>query len=341
MMTIFILVSFILITGVIVNSAWFKGIWGEYKVNSLIESKLDKKSYKLLKDVLLPTEDGSTQVDHIIVSRFGIFVIETKNMSNWIFTNNSARWTQVIFKKKYSFQNPQKQNYKHIKTLEKILGDAEKFLFNIVVFAGDCQFKTDTPKGVIKINSLISHIKSYQEQVIDNIKIREYINKINDVKLESTIKNRMNHIRHVENIVSGSTKDIWIFDRIIKLFAYKFISSLIFILIFFSFFHFVSKQITKTFNSIVETNLKQQDINRNKQNNLTKNYNESTQPVYVRSETKPIEITMMESKIVKQKASNTNKRIIYSWKNENGQRAFSNVGFPEDGNYSDGKMEWY
>lgn len=45
--------------------------------------------------------------------------------------------------------------------------------------------------------------------------------------------------------------------------------------------------------------------------------------------------------IEKQMVVSTNKQLMYSWKNEKGIRVFSNVGFPEDGKYSEGKMEWY
>lgn len=34
-------------------------------------------------------------------------------------------------------------------------------------------------------------------------------------------------------------------------------------------------------------------------------------------------------------------KVIYSWTNEKGQKSFSNIGFPEDGKYKDGKIEWH
>ncbi len=89
---------------------------GEAFVNSAIKRKLDKTKYHLIKDVTLPTVDGTTQVDHIIVSKFCIFVIETKNMKGWIFGGERQKtWTQSIYKNKNKFQNPLHQNYKHIK----------------------------------------------------------------------------------------------------------------------------------------------------------------------------------------------------------------------------------
>ena len=70
----------IFIFAAIIKSAWFKGVLGEWQVNFLIKFFLDKNDYHLIKDVTLPTDAGTTQIDHIIVSKYGIFVVETKNM---------------------------------------------------------------------------------------------------------------------------------------------------------------------------------------------------------------------------------------------------------------------
>ncbi len=71
-----------------------KGVWGEFIVNMMAKRFLDKEKYHLIKNVTLPTEAGTTQVDHIIVSQYGIFVVETKNMKGWIFgSKNQKDWT--------------------------------------------------------------------------------------------------------------------------------------------------------------------------------------------------------------------------------------------------------
>lgn len=67
------------------NSAWFKGVMGEALVNLSARLFLDKNKYHLIRNVTIPTGDGTTQIDHIIVSRFGVFVVETKNMKGWLF----------------------------------------------------------------------------------------------------------------------------------------------------------------------------------------------------------------------------------------------------------------
>jgi hypothetical protein len=67
----------------------------------------------------------------------GVFVIETKNMTGWIFGGaEQNEWTQKIFKVSHRFQNPLRQNYKHVKTIETLLGLPSEALFFAVVFVG-------------------------------------------------------------------------------------------------------------------------------------------------------------------------------------------------------------
>ena len=63
---------------------------------------------------------AATQIDHIVISQWGIFVIETKTYSGWVFGDaKSAQWTVSHFRRKDRFQNPLRQNYKHIGSVER------------------------------------------------------------------------------------------------------------------------------------------------------------------------------------------------------------------------------
>jgi hypothetical protein len=67
------------------KSPWFKGVAENFMVHISAKIHLNKDKYHVLRNVTLPTADGTTQIDHIIVSEYGVFVIETKNMKGWIF----------------------------------------------------------------------------------------------------------------------------------------------------------------------------------------------------------------------------------------------------------------
>lgn len=156
----------LLLLAAIVKSPWFKGMVGEWFLNLCLGLFLDKREYHLLKDVTLPISQGTTQIDHVIVSRFGLFVIETKNMKGWIFGNPAHKsWTQQIYRRKHRFQNPLHQNHLHVMTLKALLGLADQQLHSVIYFIGDCTFKTPMPDNVMN-RGLIRYIKEKTTQVL-------------------------------------------------------------------------------------------------------------------------------------------------------------------------------
>lgn len=192
----------------VTKSPWFKGFMGEVIVNLAAKIFLDKKQYHLIKNVTLPTEDGTTQIDHIIVSRFGVFVIETKNMKGWIFGSaNQPYWTQQIFKHKSKFQNPLRQNYKHVKTLEAALEIDPTHIHSLVVFVGDSTFKTDMPENVTYAGGYIRYIKSRQDAVLSDTQVRLIIQNIEKGRLSRSIKTHVEHAKHVQEIVEKKASE--------------------------------------------------------------------------------------------------------------------------------------
>src|SRR6056297_1392176 len=131
------------------NTPERKGARGERLVHNALTSVLNEQEYRVLSDLILPVAGGTTQIDHLVLSRFGIFVVETKNMTGWIFGSAEQRkWTQVQKRSKRSFQNPLRQNYSHLKAVQEILKVDQKVLHNIVVFTGTAEPKTAMPDNV-------------------------------------------------------------------------------------------------------------------------------------------------------------------------------------------------
>ncbi len=185
------------------KSRWLKGIFGEYLVNRLL-SKLPESDYTLIKDVTLPTSNGTTQVDHIVVSKYGIFVVETKNMKGWIF--GSARqklWTQKIYRHSSKFQNPLHQNYKHIKALETLLGCSADYLHSVIVFIGDSTFKTEMPPNVTYARGSIRYIQQFNKVVFSDKDYARLTDSINQIKLKRGVITDLKHRNHVKEIVAS------------------------------------------------------------------------------------------------------------------------------------------
>ncbi|HEQ3590655.1 TPA: NERD domain-containing protein [Vibrio harveyi] len=196
------LVPLLLIVSVF-KSRWLKGAFGEFLVNRLL-SKLPESDYTLIKDVTLPTGDGTTQVDHIVVSKYGIFVVETKNMKGWIFGSaRQKQWTQKIYRHSSKFQNPLHQNYKHIKALETLLGCSEEHLHSVIVFIGDSTFKTEMPPNVTYARGSIRYIQQFNEVVFSDKDYARLTESINQIKLKRGVITDLKHRKHVKEVVTS------------------------------------------------------------------------------------------------------------------------------------------
>ena len=141
---------------------------GEASVRNLIVSNFKSPKFHLLNNITIPFQDGTTQIDHILISTKGIFVIETKHYSGWIFASEkSDQWTQVIYRVKSKFQNPIRQNYRHVKALQQLLDFLPREqIHSVVVFSGNAVFKSPVPKGVVYLNQLVSYISAFQDDVV-------------------------------------------------------------------------------------------------------------------------------------------------------------------------------
>lgn len=179
-----LMITLVVLTSIL-KRPWVKGMIGEFMVNTLARLYLAKDKYHVIKDVTLATDDGTTQIDHIIVSRYGVFVIETKNMKGWIFGSaHQKTWTQKIYKHSSKFQNPLHQNYKHVKTLEGLLSIPASAIHSLVVFIGSATFKTEMPANVTQAGGYIRYIKSMDSELLSQSEVDNVIADIEQLRLQ-------------------------------------------------------------------------------------------------------------------------------------------------------------
>jgi restriction system protein len=180
------------------KTRWFKGWRGEAFVKFAARLRLPAETYQPLHNVTLPSPDGTTQIDHIFVSRFGIFVVETKNMKGWIFGGEGqAQWTQTIFKTSFKFQNPLRQNYKHVKAVQATLDVPPNTIRSVVVFVGASTFKSAMPRNVTKGRGYITYIKSFRDPILSDSQVQRAVSTIQTARLKPT---RQTHRQHVQQL---------------------------------------------------------------------------------------------------------------------------------------------
>lgn len=179
-----------------------KGKFGEFAVKVHVKLYLKDLQYILLNDLTLPDGQGTTtQIDHILLSSKGIFVIETKNYKGWIFGGEHQKmWTQKIYKKSYKFQNPIHQNYKHMKVLESALSDivSSEFMHSVIVFMPDAEFKTVMPSNVYRGASWTDYVMNFKEDVISQTKLKRIQIRLEKEVLEKSWKTNREHVAQLK-----------------------------------------------------------------------------------------------------------------------------------------------
>ena len=173
----------------------FKRVVGELMVRNTLQRALPASHYTILHDVTLETDLGATQIDHVVVSPYGIFVIETRHMPGWIAgSERDAQWTRTFFRSKSRFQNPLRQNSDHIKVLAQLLGlDALKF-HSLVVFTGNAGFKTPMPINVTRLGGLCPFMQIRTKLLIDYDEASRIAELIDSRRVARDIKTTMAHI---------------------------------------------------------------------------------------------------------------------------------------------------
>lgn len=177
-----------------------RGKRGE-KIVANILKKLPVDDYIVLNDITIKNRDGTSQIDHLVISPFGLFVIETKYYQGWLFgSEESENWTQAIYTEKYQFYSPIQQNRGHIKALKYNLAKYPDIpYYSIVVLAGSCEFKNfdQVKTTVIYPDELYATIRNFSSQKfltdIQVAEIREIIQKV-------TITDKGHEKLHIENV---------------------------------------------------------------------------------------------------------------------------------------------
>ena len=148
-----------------------KGDVGEQIVKVAVLNKLDAAQYRHFSNLIIPAPNGTTQIDNIVVSPFGVFVIEAKYFQGWIFGGaKQEKWTHTLSRfEKYAFPNPIRQNYGHIKALAQLLRQPESRFHSVIVFAHrNCQLKTELPANVCLQHNFIEYIQGFTKNIVDD-----------------------------------------------------------------------------------------------------------------------------------------------------------------------------
>lgn len=181
-----------------------KGAIGETKVARGSLLSLPPSRYTRFNDVTLRLLDGTTQIDHVFVSRFGVFVIETKNWSGWIYGQAlDTHWAQVFPTRKVRARNPLRQNRLHVKAVEAVLSGLSLptgSVRSVVAFVGNARLKSVLPRNVTVGDGWARYIASFRRRILSDDQVREICRAISANRLPPSFQTDTDHVsRLLEN----------------------------------------------------------------------------------------------------------------------------------------------
>ena len=180
-----------------------KGDVGEQIVKVAVLSKLDAAQYRHFSNLIIPTPNGTTQIDNIVVSPFGVFVIEAKYFQGWIFGGaKQEKWTHTLSRfEKYAFPNPIRQNYGHIKALARLLRQPESRFHSVVVFAHrNCQLKTELPANVCLQHNFIEYIQGFTKNIVDDAALARIHAVLQQPEWQATEDQKAAHVERLKAV---------------------------------------------------------------------------------------------------------------------------------------------
>ena len=173
-----------------------KGKIGEMKVRLNLGGNITNEKY-VINDLLLLSEGKSHQIDHLIIRKTGIFVIETKNYSGLIYGDDKRKdWTQVLNygKTKNKFYNPILQNKSHIYALSKIIGRKDCFI-SIICFP-KAEIMTNFNEKVGSISDMRRWLNQDMDEILTSTEVENIYQKIINYKNNPKLTNE----EHIDNI---------------------------------------------------------------------------------------------------------------------------------------------
>jgi len=166
------------------SSPRWKGDMARSRVRRILASGLQKNLYTVLNDLTLPVGGGTVHVDHIVVSRLGIFVIESQYARGIVSgTAVQDRWKQRRFGRSTLFENPVHKARLKVEALQRILDYPGSRFHAIVAFVGQRGFKNKLPPDVVPAEKLLPCIRLRSVQLLSAEQADAALHRISDAAI--------------------------------------------------------------------------------------------------------------------------------------------------------------
>lgn len=153
-----------------------------------LEQCFSAREYGIFHNVLIPYSDriATSQIDHLIVSVYGIFCIETKRHRGWIAAYKAQKLFKQILSRSFIIRpNPVYQNQRHVRSLQELLGKNIKVpIVNIVVFPYANRFTIEGYENVGSVSDMHEVIRRTRKKVYRYEEAKHIIELINKANMK-------------------------------------------------------------------------------------------------------------------------------------------------------------
>lgn len=165
----------------------FRGDIAETRVRRLLNAGLETSRYTIINDLVVPSGGGTIHIDHIVVSKFGVFVIESEYVRGRIAGGEfQDRWQQFHLRRTTRIENPMHRNFLQVQALEAILGLPSSRFHPIVVLAGQKGFKTPMPSNILSPERLIPYMRRKGDLLLNAEQAARVLKKIADARVDTS-----------------------------------------------------------------------------------------------------------------------------------------------------------
>ncbi|PRD66792.1 nuclease-related domain-containing protein [Malikia granosa] len=157
---------------------------------------LDPRAYHRLGLVTIRHSGVTTRANHVIVSNYGIFVIEENSDSGSFQANPGINWTQYRDEQSIEIPNPVRQVSHEAHALQEAL-ELPGSHFHAAVFftSGQVYLKGEVPDNVIS-EGFTDYIKSFKKVILSDAEVNAIVNQLTQSKAASRPTQAAHHPAH-------------------------------------------------------------------------------------------------------------------------------------------------
>ena len=170
----------------------FRGDVAETRTRRILAAGLEKSRYTVLNDVTIPSGGGTVHIDHIVVSKYGIFVIESQYAQGWVSGGEfQEQWKQYHLRHNTHFDNPMHRNSLQLQALQHLLKVPSSILQPVVVLVGQKGFKKTMPENLLQPEKLIPYLRRKGQQRLDGDQADRLLKAIEDARMRPLARARV------------------------------------------------------------------------------------------------------------------------------------------------------